>query len=223
MVKVVYGALVALAVAALVAAPGCRGKGDKEDEGGEGCYAGCAEGCAEGCAGWAEGCGEACAACGEACAEGCAEGCTGCAEGCAACGEGCGAGAAAVVSAADARQATRLAEAYVRWTRMHKEPQLSRQHGGHMVVSFTDKRAKETYRSGEGAYETYSALAKEGWKDGERKLVWLMQKRKPGYDPENGNWWYATVAADGTVMNAGKVAACIACHTGADNDYVYGH
>lgn len=223
MVKVVYVALVVLAVAALVAMPGCRGRHDKEE--------GCSAGCAEACSGFAEGCGEACAACGEGCmegcaegcAEGCTEGCTGCTEGCAACGEGCGAGAAATVSPVDARQATRLAESYKRWTRMRREPELSRQHGGLMVVPFADKRAKATYRSGEGRYETYAALAKEGWKDGVRQVVWLMQKRKPGYDPDNGDWWYATVGADGMVQNAGKVASCIACHTGADNDYVYGH
>jgi hypothetical protein len=212
MVKVVYGALAVLAVVALVAAPGCRGRSDKEDDSGEGC--------AEGCAACGEGCAEGCMGCAEGCTEGCAEGCMGCA----ACGEGCAGGApAAAVSPLDARQAKRLAESYVRWTRMNREPLLSRQHGGHMVVSFADKRAKATYRAGEGMYETYSALAKEGWKDGQKKLVWLMQKRKPGYDTENADWWYATVAADGTVLNAGKVASCIACHTGADNDYVYGH
>ncbi len=53
-------------------------------------------------------------------------------------------------------------------------------------------------------------------------MVCFIEKRKSCYDKENGDWWYATINAKGTVVNAGKVANCINCHTSAENDYVYG-
>jgi cytochrome P460 len=42
-----------------------------------------------------------------------------------------------------------------------------------------------------------------------------------GYDPENGNWYWAKYEPDGTVQVAGALSGCITCHEGvAANDYV---
>jgi hypothetical protein len=52
-----------------------------------------------------------------------------------------------------------------------------------------------------------------------------MVKMPPGYDPENGDWWYGKFDREGDEflekMN-GKVPGCIACHQGAsDTDYLF--
>jgi hypothetical protein len=220
------------AMVALVAFPGCKSDDAAKAAGCGGAACGCAEGCGcgDGCTEGCEsaGCGEACAegcGCGEGCAEGCGCG-DGCAEGCdsgEACGEGCGCGGTAPAALSkDEKQALALFRSYKRWTSMYKERFRSRQHANYMVMSFADREAKSIYRSGKGPYPLHAAVAKEGWKGDEIKVVWFMQKRKSGYDPTKGDWWYATVLADGTVKETGKIAMCIHCHSAAPNDFVYG-
>jgi hypothetical protein len=64
--------------------------------------------------------------------------------------------------------------------------------------------------------------------------VTIMVQRRPGYDPDNNNWFWAKYLADGSLDKnakgmklAGRVAkgmnaGCIACHAKAgDNDYVF--
>ena len=66
--------------------------------------------------------------------------------------------------------------------------------------------------------------------------VTIMFQRRPGYDSDNDDWFWAKYAPDGTVMSnpmgmalAGRVArgmdtGCIACHVNAPgSDYVFSH
>ena len=49
-----------------------------------------------------------------------------------------------------------------------------------------------------------------------------MIKRAPGYDPANGDWKYFYFE-DGSAVESGRIAPCIACHRGAsDRDFVFG-
>ena len=53
------------------------------------------------------------------------------------------------------------------------------------------------------------------------KAVTVMLKR-PGYDPETGDWFWAKYNADGSIAKEGKVAGCIGCHTAAiNNDWIF--
>lgn len=55
---------------------------------------------------------------------------------------------------------------------------------------------------------------------GELTAVSVMAKID-GFAPESGDWFWGQFAPDGTVLAAGAVASCIACHQGvASNDYV---
>ncbi|MBI6630464.1 cytochrome P460 family protein [Pontibaca salina] len=63
--------------------------------------------------------------------------------------------------------------------------------------------------------------------------VTVMFRREEGYDPDNGNWFWAKYLPDGTLDKtpngmrlAGRVAkgadaGCIACHSGAGDDYLF--
>ena len=45
-----------------------------------------------------------------------------------------------------------------------------------------------------------------------------------GFDVDNNDWFWANITPDGVVNTEGKVAGCIACHSGArDNDFVFLH
>ena len=64
--------------------------------------------------------------------------------------------------------------------------------------------------------------------------VTVMVQREPGYDPDNGDWFWVKYDADGSIAKndrgmalAGRVAkgmamGCIACHSGAEGeDYLF--
>lgn len=58
--------------------------------------------------------------------------------------------------------------------------------------------------------------------DGTMIGLTVMQKARPGYDPGNGDWWWARVS-EGRVTHQGKVGFCADCHVMVQNtDYVYG-
>lgn len=63
--------------------------------------------------------------------------------------------------------------------------------------------------------------------------VTVMFRREEGYDPDNGNWFWAKYLPDGTLdknpkgvrlvgrVAKGSDAGCIACHSGAGGDYLF--
>ncbi|MHC4972607.1 MAG: cytochrome P460 family protein [Planctomycetota bacterium] len=162
---------------------------------------------------------EPCAACGGCGCEG-GEGCAcGGTDGCG-CG-GCGCGDAAAISDADARHAMRLYRRYLIWGKANAKRFKSKPHKL-MVTNYVNKIGQDAWKKGSGGYPAGSSIAKEGWKDDQRAMVFFMEKRAAGYDSGNGDWWYATVDGKGKILNAGKVQSCIECHANADNDYVFG-
>ena len=51
----------------------------------------------------------------------------------------------------------------------------------------------------------------------------IMYKGPEGYDPDNGDWWWAQADVDGTLNDAGAVGYCIACHSPREGaDWVFG-
>ncbi len=54
-------------------------------------------------------------------------------------------------------------------------------------------------------------------------LYTVMIKRKPGYNPEVGDWEFAVVSGDGSKTEAsGKLANCMGCHQSRrDSDFVF--
>ncbi|MHC4819417.1 MAG: cytochrome P460 family protein [Planctomycetota bacterium] len=200
---------------------------------GEGCGCGGACGCGEACGAEAEpeaaktpcgceaGCGaEPCAACGGCgCEGGEACGCGG-DEACG-CG-GCGCGDVEMISDADARHAMRLYRRYLIWGKANATRRFKSKPHKLMITNYVNKIGQDSWKKGSGGYPAGSSVAKEGWKDDQRAMVFFMEKRAAGFDADNGDWWYATVDGKGKILNAGKVQSCIDCHANASNDYVFG-
>ena len=58
---------------------------------------------------------------------------------------------------------------------------------------------------------------------GELKAITVMYKIK-GYNPDDGDWFWAKYSPEGKADKAGKPAGCIGCHgTRANNDFVIVH
>jgi hypothetical protein len=65
----------------------------------------------------------------------------------------------------------------------------------------------------------------DGNKDGTVNFIMVMTKQPPGYDPDNGDWYYERREyPSGAVVDEGALAGCITCHdAGKDTvDYLLG-
>lgn len=52
--------------------------------------------------------------------------------------------------------------------------------------------------------------------------LWTVMRKREGFDPDNGDWFWAWYDADGSVHSAGRIDLCLECHQSAATDYVFG-
>ncbi len=109
------------------------------------------------------------------------------------------------------------------WAKVNNDTFVSKGHKKPWVnVYVTDA---EAYKAGGEMKEGFAAV-KTIHEDvdgqaGPVKMLTVMAKMGSDYDPDNGNWYYAAMSADGSkVMNEGKLPMCMGCHTGGD-DYLF--
>lgn len=118
-------------------------------------------------------------------------------------------------------------EGWKNWTAITPTPVISKGHGNKWVKIYVDETAKETYESAGAPYPECSKIVKPLFKASEGKLIvklTAMVKMAPGYDPANGDWWYALYDGPGTELKKqGKLYNdCIACHKqAAETDYLF--
>jgi len=112
------------------------------------------------------------------------------------------------------------------WRQITSEPVKSAAHSNNWVGVFVDKIAEDVYLRAGAMYPVCAKVVKPIYHDatGEivRKLT-VMVKMQPGFDPENGDWWYAFSDATGTRHWAqGTPHDCIICHKqAAETDYLF--
>ena len=92
--------------------------------------------------------------------------------------------------------------------------------------TFINTQVESAIASFDGALPDDSIIVKEnlgtgeGPESGSLTIMWKVQ----GFDPENNDWFWANITADGDVQASGSIATCIACHLGArSNDFVFLH
>lgn len=125
-------------------------------------------------------------------------------------------------------------KAYKGWKKVNEQPVPSQSHGGRLVFTYLNKKAEGAGLSGKFPFAEGAGLAKEsfesqGGKPGAKGPLFIMEKRKKGYDAAHGDWHYATVGPDGAIVMTGSgkdgspTQFCAACHQAAKvNDYVFG-
>lgn len=131
--------------------------------------------------------------------------------------------------------ATSTAREYRNWKKVNDQPVLSATHGNRYVFTYINKTAQPAALNGKFPFPAGAILAKESFegqagKPGPRGPLFVMEKRKNGYDPDHADWHYAVVDPDGSVSLSGSgkqgspTAFCAACHQQAKaNDYVFGN
>ena len=113
------------------------------------------------------------------------------------------------------------------WTKVNPETLFSEGHVVSWVDVYVDDLAKTTYLTASAPYPECARIVKPIYSDATAtdivKLT-IMVKMPPGYDPENGDWWYGVYDASGTYaqMKGGRRQDCISCHKQAsDTDYLF--
>ena len=96
------------------------------------------------------------------------------------------------------------------WTSVTPNPIRSKGHSNNWVGIYVDELAKATYQSASSPYPTCARIVKPIYTDKSgtnvRKLT-IMVEMAPGYDLENGDWWYATSDASGTSVGLISIRA----------------
>jgi hypothetical protein len=117
-----------------------------------------------------------------------------------------------------------LFQNYKNFPALNQALRRSGPHGNVMVRTHLDTAAMATLNNKSYPYANGAEIVKQSHRtaDGPIETVYMM-KKIAGYDPDNGDWFYARTNAEGTVADRGRIQMCISCHKGASNkDYVYG-
>lgn len=103
----------------------------------------------------------------------------------------------------------------------HQGMQPGRAPHGPLHKVYVNDRA---YNSSRPPVQYGSIAVKENYgKDKELKAITVMYK-KQGYNPGDGDWYWAKYSPDGKADKYGKPAGCVGCHgTRADNDFILVH
>ena len=117
-------------------------------------------------------------------------------------------------------------EDWMDWRKVTPKPVRSKGHNYNWVDIYVDELAEDTYLSAGAPYPECATIVKPIYNDADGKSVrklTIMVKMVPGYDPENGDWWYASGDATGTrVGEQGRLNGCIPCHKqAAETDYLF--
>ena len=94
---------------------------------------------------------------------------------------------------------------------------------GAVLRTFVNNIAYDAIVNKAGGYPDGAIIVKENYApDGKQLGAITVMKKTKGFDPKNGDWFWAKYAPDGQVLAEGKVAGCIACHSRARGpDYVF--
>lgn len=69
-----------------------------------------------------------------------------------------------------------------------------------------------------------AVLVEAHYKPGSSDLVilFVMEKKPPGFDPEGGDWEYLVVEPSGVIRHQAHATLCARCHAEAPNDHLFG-
>ena len=113
-------------------------------------------------------------------------------------------------------------EGYQQWAQFEGYPGIqkskSKVHGKYVATYINAIAARNPTDLAFGSIIVKANYAK---KDVSTLKSTTVMKRIEGYDPENGDWFWARYAADGELTHSGKVSMCLDCHFDADDDFVF--
>lgn len=117
-------------------------------------------------------------------------------------------------------------EAWTDWPQVTQQPVMSAGHSNNWVGIFANPLAQQIYLDQGTSYPVCAAIVKPAYTDAEGqtiKQLTMMMKMPEGFDPENGDWWYAISGPSGTnPVPQLRRSVCISCHEqAAETDYLF--
>ncbi|WP_406659889.1 cytochrome P460 family protein [Methanolobus sp. ZRKC3] len=113
---------------------------------------------------------------------------------------------------------------YAEWNLFPGTVELATSAGVHgdQVTIYVSDNAYDAIEAGETTMPAESIILKEGYdSDGELEELVVMYKVE-GYNPDDGDWFWALYSPEGDVSAEGKVSGCINCHQKKrSNDFVF--
>lgn len=64
-------------------------------------------------------------------------------------------------------------------------------------------------------------IVKENYSADKEFAMFTLMAKIEGYDPENGDWFWAKYDPEGNVLAEGQLQGCINCHVSSNNDYLF--
>jgi len=93
---------------------------------------------------------------------------------------------------------------------------------GAFISTYVNDIALEGVNGKRPALAPGSIVLKENYTPEKTLAAVTLMYKVPGFDPDNGDWYWLQRTADGAVRAEGRVTGCIGCHSAkASNDYLY--
>jgi hypothetical protein len=113
------------------------------------------------------------------------------------------------------------------WKRPNAKRLLSRGHGYLWVDVYLEPAQADVYAATNVTVPAGFRVVKAGYEKqtgGEALGLTVMAKRPAGYDPPNGDWYYAVMEPGGArASTQGRLVPCIGCHRHAQpRDHLFG-
>jgi hypothetical protein len=93
---------------------------------------------------------------------------------------------------------------------------------GAFLTTYVNGPALKAIEAKKGALPEGAIIAKQNFDKDKKYVALTVMYKVKGYDPEEGDWFWAKYSPAGKVEAEGKISGCINCHTKArDNDFVF--
>ncbi len=93
---------------------------------------------------------------------------------------------------------------------------------GAFLTTYVSAGAADAIKGKKGGIPDGGFIVKENYTPEKKLAAITVMYKKPGYNPDAGDWFWLKYAPDGTIQKEGKVGGCIGCHGSAkNNDWLF--
>jgi hypothetical protein len=92
---------------------------------------------------------------------------------------------------------------------------------GMLLTTYVNRSARDALAGGAGSLPAGAILVKENYMPDSTFAAATVMHKVPGYNTQNGDWFWAKYDANGRVEDAGRAPMCQQCHSAArQRDFV---
>jgi hypothetical protein len=93
---------------------------------------------------------------------------------------------------------------------------------GSLLITYVSPTTSKALEDTDGPLPDGAIIVKENYDRDKKLQTTTVMYRKAGYNPAAGDWFWLKYDRDQTILEEGKVDACIRCHRGVkNNDWIF--